>query len=64
LGNESVHRHQLKARLKKEYTGRLRMILNTELHVKEKKITADGALAISVLRYSFEIINRRIEERT
>jgi len=50
----------LKARLKKEYTGRLRMILNSELHAKEK-ITAIGALAISVLIYSFEIINRRAE---
>jgi hypothetical protein len=33
------------------------------LHAKEK-VTALGALVISVLRYSFEIINRKIEEIT
>jgi uncharacterized protein with von Willebrand factor type A (vWA) domain len=61
--SESVHHQQLKASFKNESTGRLRMILNSELYVKEK-ITAVGALAITVLRYSFEIISRRVEEIT
>jgi len=32
------------------------MILKSELHAKNK-ITAVGALAVPVLRYSFDIIN-------
>ena len=40
---------------------RLRMILNSELNARNK-ITAIGALAVPVLRYSFGIINWRIEE--
>jgi hypothetical protein len=42
---------------------RLRMILKSELNAKNK-ITAIGALAVPVLRYSFGIINCRIEEIT
>ena len=52
---------QMKERLKKEYTRRLRMILKSELNVKNK-ITAVGTLAVPVLRYSFDIINWRLEE--
>ena len=37
------------------------MILNSELNAKDK-ITAIGALAVPVLRYSFGIIKWRIEE--
>ena len=51
----------MKERLKKEYTRRLRMILKSELNVKNK-ITAVGTLAVPVLRYSFDIINWRLEE--
>jgi hypothetical protein len=51
----------MKERLKKEYTRRLRMILKSELNVKNK-ITAIGTLAVPVLRYSFGIINWRLEE--
>ena len=51
----------MKERLKKEYTRRSRKILKTELHTKNK-ITAIGALDAPVLRYSFCIINWRLEE--
>jgi hypothetical protein len=51
----------MKERLKKEYTRRLRMIMKSELNAKNK-ITAIGALAVPVLRYSFGIINLRSEE--
>jgi hypothetical protein len=51
----------MKERLKQEYRRRLRMILKSELNAKNK-ITATGALAVPVLRYSFGIINWRIEE--
>ena len=37
------------------------MILKSELNARNK-ITAIGALAVPVLRYSFGIINWRIEE--
>ena len=37
------------------------MILKSELNVKNK-ITAVGTLAVPVLRYSFDIINWRLEE--
>jgi hypothetical protein len=47
--------------LKEEYTRRLRMMLKSELNAKNN-ITAIGALAIPVLRYSFGIINWTLEE--
>jgi hypothetical protein len=51
----------MKERLKQEYRRRLRMILKSELNTRNK-ITAIGALAVPVLKYSFAIINWRIEE--
>jgi len=51
----------MKERLKQEYSRRLRMILISELNARNK-ITAIGALAVPVLRYSFGIINWRTEE--
>ena len=58
---EGIQHQQTKERLKKEYSRRLRMILKSELNDRNK-ITAIGALAVPVLRYSFGIINWRIEE--
>jgi hypothetical protein len=51
----------MKERLKQENRRRLRMILKSELKARNK-ITAIGALAVPVLRYSFGIINWRMEE--
>jgi hypothetical protein len=59
--SEGIQHQQMKERLKQEYRRRLRMILKSELNARNK-ITAIGALAISVLRYSFGTINWRIEE--
>jgi hypothetical protein len=56
-----IQHKQMRERLKKEYTRRLRMILESGLDAKNK-ITAIGALAVPVLRYSFGIINWRLEE--
>ena len=50
----------MKEILKQEYSRRLRMIQKSELNARNK-ITAIGALAVPVLRYSFCIINWRIE---
>ena len=58
--SEGIHQ-QMKERLKREYNRRLRMILKSELSARNK-ITAIGALAVPVLRYSFGIINWRTEE--
>ena len=58
--SEDIHQ-QMKERLKKEYSRRLRMILKSELNATNK-ITTIGALAVPILRYSFGIINWRTEE--
>jgi len=48
----------MKERLKNDNTGTLRMILISELDTKNK-ITATGALAVPVLRYTFGVTNWR-----
>ena len=59
---ESECRHQqIKERLKIEYSRMLRMILKFELNVTNE-ITAIGPLNVPVFRYSFGIINWRLEE--
>jgi hypothetical protein len=52
----------IKEILKEEYSRRLRMMLKSELNARNT-ITAIGALAVPVLRYSFGTINWRIEEK-
>ena len=45
----------------KEYGRRLRIIMKSEVNARNK-ITTIGAIVVPVLRYSFGIINWRIEE--
>jgi len=59
--SEGIQYHQMKERLKQEYSRRLRTVLKSELNARNK-ITVIGALAVPVLRYSFGIINWRTEE--
>ena len=59
--SEGIQHQQMKERLKQEYRRRFRMILKSELNARNK-ITAIGALTVPVLRYSFGIINWRIEQ--
>ena len=59
--SEGIQHQQMKERLKKEYSRRLKMILKSELNARNK-ITVIGALAVPVLRYNFGIINWRTEE--
>jgi hypothetical protein len=59
--SEGIQHQQMKDRLKQEYNRRLRMVLKSELNARNK-ITAIGALAVTVLRYSFGIINWKLEE--
>jgi hypothetical protein len=49
--SEGIQHQQMKEILKQEYRRRLRMILKSELNARNK-ITAIGALADPVLRYS------------
>jgi hypothetical protein len=58
--SEGIHQ-QMKERLKEEYRRRLRMVLKSELNARNK-ITAIGALALPVRKYSFDIIKWRTEE--
>jgi hypothetical protein len=51
----------MKARLMKEYSRRLRMIMKPELNANNKR-TAIGALAVPVLKYSIGTSNWRSEE--
>jgi hypothetical protein len=51
----------MKEKFRQEYRRRLRMILKSELNARNK-ITAIGALAVPLLRYSFGIIDWRMEE--
>jgi uncharacterized protein YicC (UPF0701 family) len=56
-----VQHNNEKEKLKKEYLRRLRLVLGTELSVKNK-IQAIGSLAVPVLIYSFGIVNCHKEE--
>jgi hypothetical protein len=59
--SEGIQHQHLKERLKTEYTRRLQLILKTGLRAKSK-IAVIGELSVAVLRYSFGIINWRLEE--
>jgi hypothetical protein len=54
--SEGIQHQQMKDRLKQEYNRRLRIVLKSKLNARNK-ITAIGALAVPILRYSFGIIN-------
>jgi hypothetical protein len=62
-GREGIQHQQMKERLQKEYITRLRMtgLLKSGLNAKNK-ITAIGALAVSVLICSFGSVIWRLEE--
>jgi len=53
----------MKERLKTEYIRILRRLLNLDLHAKNKT-TATETLFVPVLKYTFGIINWRLEEIT
>jgi hypothetical protein len=59
--SEGIQRQQMKYRLKEEYNRRVRMVLKSKLNARNK-FTAIVALAVPILRYSFGIINWRLEE--
>ena len=53
--------HSLKEKIRKEYYPRIRMVLKSELN-SANKLEAINTLAGSVVNYSFNIINRTLEE--
>lgn len=59
--SEGIRHQQIEEGLKKKHTRRLRMVLKSQLIVKNK-ITANGTLAIPVLKYCFGKINWRLEK--
>jgi len=59
--NFDIKHKNEKEKLKKEYLRRLRLVLGTELSAKNK-IQVIGSLTVSVLRYSFGIVNWHQEE--
>ena len=50
-----MFRHRIKESVKKEYSGRLRMILKSDWNAKNE-VTAFGALAVPVLTFWRRII--------
>ena len=59
--NFDIQHKNEKEKLRKEYLGRLRLVLGTELSANNK-IQAIGSLAVPVLRCSFGIVNWHQEE--
>ena len=61
IENDSISHNVMKEKAKTEYKHRLRLIMKSELNAKNK-MEAINTLAIPVLRYSFGIINWKIED--
>ena len=61
IENDIINHNAMKEKSRAEYKQRLRLILKSELNAKNK-IEAINTLAIPVLRYSFGIVNWRLEE--
>ena len=59
--NFDIQHKNEKEKLRKEYLGRLRLLLGTELSANNK-IQAIGSLVVPVRRYSFGIVNWHQEE--
>lgn len=59
--SEGMQHQKVKERLKEDYVMRLRKILKSQLNAKNK-ITEIWQLDFQVLRYSFALINWRLEE--
>jgi len=56
-----MQHQKVKERLKKDYAMRLRMILISQLNAKNE-VTETEELDVQVFRYSFGVINWRLEE--
>jgi len=59
---EGIQHQQMKEGSKGEYARGLRTILKSELNAKNKITAAGGSLVFPVFRYSFGILNWKLEE--
>ena len=59
--NTEIQQHKMKMNIKKEYFRRSRLVLKTELNLKNK-IKALNSLAIPVVQYSFGVIDWKMQE--
>ena len=58
---DGIQHNRMKEKIRKEYYGRTRLVLKTELNAKNR-IQAINALAVPVVTYSFNIINWNVSE--
>ena len=53
---EGVQDHKMKAKIKKEYTWQIKLVLNSELNARNR-IAAINTLVMLVVLYSYEVID-------
>ena len=58
---DGTDHHIMKAKIQKEYKGRIRLVLKSELNARNK-IAAINTLAVPVVFYSYRVINWKLNE--
>ena len=58
---KGVQHHQMKVKIKKEYKWQIKLVLNSELNARNR-IAAINTLAVSVVLYSYGIIDWKLNE--
>lgn len=58
---DGTEHHKMKAKVKKEYKRRLKLVLRSQLNARNK-ITAINTLAVPVVSYSYGVLNWKLEE--
>ena len=58
---EGVQHHKMKVKITKEYKRRFKLVLKSELNVKNK-IAAINTLAVPVILYSYVVIDWKLDE--
>ena len=56
-----MQHHKMKVKIWKEYKRRIRLVLRSELNARNK-IAAINALAVSVIPYSYGVIDWKLDE--
>ena len=58
---ERVQHHKMKAKIRKEYKRRIKLVLKSEMNVRNKK-AAINTLAVPVILYSYGVIDWKLDE--
>ena len=58
---EGVQHHKVKAKIRKEYKRRIKLVLKSELNARNK-IAAFNTLAVPVILYSYGVIDWKLDE--